>query len=135
MLGFQGGVSIPLVKGGVKAPPAKRQCRAGPKAGARRGFTTSCAHDTHIQLRQYVCRQWLTMWSRANIPEERTMEKTKQTVYYYTFLNDKGETVRPRRPGTLEAIKNTSLASATPLMSTGLEVDEADLDEDGFYPR
>ena len=38
MLGFQGGVSIPLVKGGVKAPPAKRQCRAGPKAGARRGF-------------------------------------------------------------------------------------------------
>src|SRR6266446_5510446 len=39
MLGFQGGVSIPLVKGGVKAPPAKRQCRAGPKAGARRGFT------------------------------------------------------------------------------------------------
>jgi hypothetical protein len=41
MLGFQGGVSIPLVKGGVKAPPAKRQCRAGPKAGARRGFTLS----------------------------------------------------------------------------------------------
>ena len=39
MLGFQGGVSIPLVKGGVKAPPAKCQCRAGPKAGARRGFT------------------------------------------------------------------------------------------------
>ena len=39
MLGFQGGVSIPLVKGGVKAPPAKRLCRAGPKAGARRGFT------------------------------------------------------------------------------------------------
>src|SRR5262249_17857700 len=39
MLGFQGGVSIPLVKGGVKAPPAKRQCRAGPKEGARRGFT------------------------------------------------------------------------------------------------
>ena len=41
MLGFQGGVSIPLVKGGVKAPSAKRQCRAGPKAGARRGFTFS----------------------------------------------------------------------------------------------
>src|SRR5215470_18899530 len=35
MLGFQGGVSIPLVKGGVKAPPAKRQCRAAPKAVAR----------------------------------------------------------------------------------------------------
>src|SRR5262249_35720653 len=45
MLGFQGGVSIPLVKGGVKAPPAKRQCRAGPKAGARRGFTVE--HRTY----------------------------------------------------------------------------------------
>jgi hypothetical protein len=63
------------------------------------------------------------------------METTKETVYYYTFINDKGETVRPRRPGTLAAIKNTSLASATPLMTTALEVDEADLDEDGFYPR
>jgi hypothetical protein len=39
MLRFQGGVSIPLVKGGVKAPPAKCQCRAVPKAVARRGFT------------------------------------------------------------------------------------------------
>jgi hypothetical protein len=67
--------------------------------------------------------------------EEIAMEKTKETVYYYTFINEKGETVRPRRPGTLEAIKNTSLASATPLMSTALEVDEANLDEDGFYPR
>ena len=38
MLGFQGGVSIPLVKGGVKAPPAKRQCRAA-EGMARRGFT------------------------------------------------------------------------------------------------
>jgi hypothetical protein len=75
------------------------------------------------------------MWSRANIPEEMTMEKTKHTVYYYTFINDKGETVRPRRPGTLEAITNTSLARATPLMGTALGVDEDDLDEDGFYPR
>jgi hypothetical protein len=63
------------------------------------------------------------------------MEKTKQTVYYYTFLNDQGETVRPRRPGTLEAIMNTSLARATPLMGTALEVDADDLDEEGFYPR
>jgi hypothetical protein len=48
MLGFQGGVSIPLVKGGVKAPPAKRQCRAGPKAGARRGFTyAQCTRHIH----------------------------------------------------------------------------------------
>src|SRR5215467_4285569 len=46
MLGFQGGVSIPLVKGGVKAPPAKRQCRAAPKAVARRGFTP--AKNSHI---------------------------------------------------------------------------------------
>ena len=52
MLGFQGGVSIPLVKGGVKAPPAKRQCRAGPKAGARRGFTFAYYHQwrTHLSL-------------------------------------------------------------------------------------
>jgi hypothetical protein len=59
----------------------------------------------------------------------------KETVYYYTFLNDKGETVRPRRPGILEAIKRTRLASATPLMRTALEVDAADLDEEGFYAR
>ena len=63
------------------------------------------------------------------------MEKTKQTVYYYTCINDKGETVRPRRPGTLAAITHTSLARATPLMGTALEVDADDLDEDGFYPR
>jgi hypothetical protein len=63
------------------------------------------------------------------------VEKTKQTVYYYTFLNDKGETVRPRRPGTLEAIMNARLARATPLMGTTLEVDEDDLDEEGVYPR
>jgi len=67
--------------------------------------------------------------------EDLAMEHTKETVYYYTFINEKGEPVRPRRPGTLEAIKNTHLASATPLMRTALEVDEADLDEDGFYPR
>src|SRR5215467_2469888 len=56
MLGFQGGVSIPLVKGGVKAPPAKRQCRAGPKAGARRGFTFRL--DGGIERRLYeLCRK------------------------------------------------------------------------------
>src|ERR671933_806648 len=52
MLGFQGGVSIPLVKGGVKAPPAKRQCRAGPKAGARRGFTLFRPAQVGPSLRQ-----------------------------------------------------------------------------------
>jgi hypothetical protein len=67
--------------------------------------------------------------------EDMAMENTKETVYYYTFINEQGETVRPRRPGTLEAIKNTRLARATPLMRTALEVDEAELDEDGFYPR
>ena len=58
MLGFQGGVSIPLVKGGVKAPPAKRQCRAGPKAGARRGFTLPTTPTTEdaslILVRQLI---------------------------------------------------------------------------------
>jgi hypothetical protein len=39
--------------------------------------------------------------------EDLAMENTKETVYYYTFINEKGEPVRPRRPGTLEAIKNT----------------------------
>src|SRR5215470_8826167 len=56
MLGFQGGVSIPLVKGGVKAPPAKRQCRAGPKAGARRGFTFIAVRCPHCQSDQIVKR-------------------------------------------------------------------------------
>jgi hypothetical protein len=74
------------------------------------------------------------MWSRATLPEEMTMEKTTHTVYDYTCINDKGETVRPRRPGTLEAITHTSFARATPLMGTALEVDD-DLDEEGFYPR
>ena len=63
------------------------------------------------------------------------MEQVTETVYYYTYINDKGEPVRPRRPGTLAAIKNMRLASATPLMRTALAVDETDLDEDGFYPR
>jgi hypothetical protein len=67
--------------------------------------------------------------------EERAMEQVKETVYYYTFLNDHGETVRPRRPGTLAAIKQMRLARATPLMRTALEVDAADLDEEGLYPR
>src|SRR5262249_6216545 len=67
--------------------------------------------------------------------EKMARENTKEIVYYYTFINDTGETVRPRRPGTLEAIKNTRIASATPLTNTALEVDEADLDEVGFYPR
>ncbi len=53
MLGFQGGVSIPLVKGGVKAPPAKRQCRAGPKAGARRGFTLRLVRATPADIAKY----------------------------------------------------------------------------------
>jgi hypothetical protein len=41
------------------------------------------------------------MWSRLNVAEEMVMEKGTETVYYYTYLNDKGEPVRPRRPGTL----------------------------------
>jgi len=63
------------------------------------------------------------------------VEKTKATVFYYTFINDQGELVRPRRPGTLEAIASVDSANVVPLMSTALEVDETDLDEDGFYPK
>src|SRR6266446_9066300 len=70
MLGFQGGVSIPLVKGGVKAPPAKRQCRAGPKAGARRGFTWVTYHwiagallTVSIVFHVIHASFWLDFWS------------------------------------------------------------------------
>src|SRR5262249_9195401 len=60
----------------------------GSVAGVYTGSTldTSCAHDPHIPLSQYVCGKWLTMWSRATIPEEMIMEKTKHTVYYYTLV-------------------------------------------------
>jgi hypothetical protein len=75
------------------------------------------------------------MWSRPNVSEEMGMEQGTETVYYYTYINDKGELVRPRRPGTLAAIKHMRIASATPLMRTALDVDEHALDEDGFYPR
>ena len=63
------------------------------------------------------------------------MEQVTETVYYYTYINAQGESVRPRRPGTLAAIQNLRMASATPLMRTALDVDEHDLDEDGFYPK
>ena len=60
----------------------------------------------------------------------------KATVYYFIFFDtDKGESVRPRRPGTLEAIGNTGIESAKPLMRTALEVDESELDDNGFYPK
>ena len=60
----------------------------------------------------------------------------KVTVYYFTFFDmDTGETVRVRRPGTLEAIRDTGMESAKPLMATAQEVDEAELDDHGFYPR
>ena len=58
----------------------------------------------------------------------------KATVYYFTFFDrDKGETVRPRRPGTLEAIANTRMVGVKPLISTAQEVDECELDKHGFY--
>ena len=72
--------------------------------------------------------------SKAHITEEMIMGKA--TVYYFTFFDtDTGETVRPRRPGTLKAIENTSLTSVKSLMNTAQEVDESELDEHGFYPR
>ena len=60
----------------------------------------------------------------------------KVTVYYFTFFDtDKGERVRPRRPGTLAAIAQTYGASATPLMLTAQDVEDWAVDEQGFYPR
>jgi hypothetical protein len=70
----------------------------------------------------------------ANISEEIVMAKA--TVYYFTFYDmDTGETVRPRRAGTLEAIRDAGLESVNLLISTALEVDESELDDAGFYPR
>ena len=60
----------------------------------------------------------------------------KATVYYFTFCDrDTGETVRPRRAGTLEAIRETGLEHVNLLMRTALEVEESELDDQGFYPR
>ena len=60
----------------------------------------------------------------------------KATVYYFTFCDmHTGETVRPRRAGTLEAIRNTGLENVNLLRSTALEVDASALDDKGFYPR
>jgi hypothetical protein len=61
---------------------------------------------------------------------------TKATVYYFTFCDrDTGETVRPRRAGTLEAIRDTGIVSVNLLRNTALEVEEAELDDAGLYPR
>ena len=55
------------------------------------------------------------------------------TVYYfekYQILTD--EIVRSKRPATLEAI---SRSRGQALMSTALEIDEAELDRNGFRKR
>ena len=60
----------------------------------------------------------------------------KATVYYFTFCDrDTSETVRPRRAGTLEAIRDTGLARVNLLRRTAVEVEEAELDDAGLYPR
>jgi len=41
-------IGSPLVKGGVAAPPAKNQWRAGPKAGARHAFTGRRTSHVHL---------------------------------------------------------------------------------------
>jgi hypothetical protein len=58
----------------------------------------------------------------------------KATVFYFTYIDETG-VVRPRRAGTLKAIENTGLEGVNLLMSTALEVDESELDDDGFYPQ
>ena len=71
---------------------------------------------------------------RGQVPEESAMGTV--TVYYFTFFDtDKGERVRPRRPGTRAAIAQTYGASATPLMKTAQDVEDWAVDEQGFYPR
>jgi hypothetical protein len=70
----------------------------------------------------------------ASIAGEIVMAKA--TVYYFTFFDmDTGGTVRPRRAGALEAIRDTGLESVNLLMRTAREVDASELDDKGFYPR
>lgn len=72
--------------------------------------------------------------SGAHSTEEIGMAKV--LVYYFTFFDrNKRESVRPRRPGTLEAIARTRRAHVKPLLNTALEVDESEVDDEGFYPR
>jgi len=77
MLGFQGGVSIPLVKGGVKAPPAKRQCRAAPKAwldAAWKRNGSVCSQERLLTWHGLGgLRIGLTSWKRAKKRGESTI--------------------------------------------------------------
>src|SRR5437879_10500781 len=105
MLGFQGGVSIPLVKGGVKAPPAKRQCRAGPKAGARRGFTQCTLAGNHPHgnaegacgaVSHFACEALWGMllphnlWRSYWIPGSYVPTLSKHRHSFLTLLKNKG---------------------------------------------
>ena len=55
----------------------------------------------------------------------------KITVYHFRNYNhDTRQQETSQRPATLSAIKR---ARATPIPETALEVDEEDVDPDGFY--
>jgi len=57
----------------------------------------------------------------------------KVTVYYFKKWDDSThQNLRSKHPGTLEAIKR---AEGTELMETALEVDEAELDDNGFWKK
>jgi hypothetical protein len=65
MLEFQGGRGTPVVTGGVKAPPTKRQGRAMPKAVVRRGFTWQ--NVSRLQGSGWQQRRNHVMLSAANL--------------------------------------------------------------------
>ena len=60
----------------------------------------------------------------------------KVIVYNFTVFEN-GETKRALRAATLACIEDArkSGVGAKPLMDTAQEVDESELDDNGFYPR
>lgn len=58
----------------------------------------------------------------------------KDTVYYYKACYIKtGEEVLSKRMATLETIKRMGPPRCEPLMDTVKEVDESEIDENGYY--
>jgi len=58
----------------------------------------------------------------------------KTTVYYFKdWAHVQGEILVSKRAATLAAIKR--IPSAEPLMDTGFEIDDSELDGDGFVRK
>src|SRR2546425_6385344 len=108
MLGFQGGVSIPLVKGGVKAPPAKRQCRAGPKAGARRGFTFCPKKWPEVRIVTY------------GLPKSLARFFVRTWRHFACFSDPHGRFYMAKRQGYMASASQTAFRAILPLRSQAI---------------